>query len=410
MQLTIGRPTDGRQATGSMRQAAAKSDPYRQNIAKQHKHKSQPFDPDDLRRRLYVVIAEQESREKKRRERLAETGSTRSKDHDTPTSQPKTGKPGSAVLKIVTTKPDSNETRFAARMAINRITASDSPSQESSDQPLEAKAVRSMSKSIQDRIRRKPPKVESTPTESAANAPSSHYIPQEAATQFERTATASSMRERNLVHSLSQTALKFHVDGRLSDRAELDASMTPAQQNRALERAISHREKIHERNQFQTPRPVSDGHGVSEETGHYRRHSVIGLTQIKSRRRSSIGNILEDETPAVHPCATIELPIEEISSEDTLIVDPATVNEHRVDWTQSDEVDARPKTATKNPLLRKADSLWTLKGRLGNRNLIKNGHSRDEKAAAIREKQDDSFTSPSSPRFLRLGFLTKFRR
>ncbi|OTA94040.1 hypothetical protein M434DRAFT_395113 [Hypoxylon sp. CO27-5] len=401
----MGRPADGHQQSGSGRQPVHKSDSYRPSHTRQNRHaKSQPFDADDLRRRLNIVIAEQEaSKEKKRRERLGKRGSIQSDKLDTPTSQ------SEMVPKSAALKPGPSETSFAARMARSKISASNL-SKEGSEQSPETKAGRSMSmsKSIQEKLRRKSSKAEPTSTEDAVNAPSYHHVPQEAAAQFERTATGNGMRDRNLVHSISQSTLKNHVESRRpSNQTELDPSITPAQQKNALERTHNHREQLHERTQFRNPWVVSDERNNSDEGR--RRHSIIGLAPVRSRRKSSFGNILEDEPLMIHPTATLDLPIDEISSEETLAIDPATAHEHRVDWTQSDEIHEKPKIATmKKPLLRKADSLWTLKGKIGN--LSKNGHTRDEKMGAMREKHDEGFTAPSPPKFLRLGFLSRFKR
>ncbi|KAI1408155.1 hypothetical protein F5Y13DRAFT_173108 [Hypoxylon sp. FL1857] len=412
MQLTMGRPADSRQQSGTAGQAAHKTDSYKQNQTRQNRHaKSQPFDADDLRRRLYVVIAEQEAAAKKsRRERPEKRRSMQSNELDTPTSQSDTRRTSSAAPKSAIAKSGPSETSFAARMARSKISASDI-SKESADQSSEGKTSRSMSmsKSIQEKLRRKSSKADPTSTENAVNAASYHHVPQEAATQFERTATGTGMRERNLVHSSSQSALKPQIDGRRpSEQAELDAGITPAPQNNALERITTHREMPHERTQFRNPWSVPDER-VSSEEGR-RRHSIVGLAPVRSRRKSSFGNILEDEPLTVHPTGRLDPPLDEISSEETLAIDPATANEHRVDWTQSDEIPEKPKTAAaKIPLLRKADSLWTLKGKKGNPG--KNGGQvRDEKIGAIREKQDEGFAAPSPPKFLRLGFLSRFKR
>ncbi|KAI1461153.1 hypothetical protein F4805DRAFT_454090 [Annulohypoxylon moriforme] len=482
----MGRPTDARQQSGSTRQSVVKPDPYKQNLVKQHRHKSQPFDPDDLRRRLYVVIAEQEAakEKRKRRERLAEAGSvsTQSKDHDTPISRPES------------TKPVPNEPSFAARVTRRKSMVSDPalPPKESSTQtqPPEPKTGRSMSKSIQDKLRRKSiiKSTEPLPTSTIENtaptqahvqtqpqAATYHHVPQSAAAQFERTTTANGMRDRNLSHSLSQSGLKHHA----KDRASPDPT---AQQNRAaaaLERAHSNsnsnksnREKPHFQNPFQNARPASSSSRSDHDeiAPHFRRHSIIGLTQVKTRRRSSaIGNIAEDETTqtfavGVHPVlgVPIELPVDEISSEETLAVpvDPATAAEHqRVDWTQSDEPvpvvvggggTEKPRGAamvSRIPLLRKADSLWALKGRLGggrsgslslglsgsgsgkggqqDRNQNGNGdrgrrQSGLEKLGGAmkgdrnhhqqQQQREEGFAS-TSPKFLKsFGFLTRFKR
>ncbi|KAI0900499.1 hypothetical protein F4806DRAFT_491388 [Annulohypoxylon nitens] len=438
----MGRPTDTRSQSISTRHSVVKPDPYKQNLVKQHRHKSQPFDPDDLRRRLYVVIAEQEAskEKKKRRERLAEagseSGSTQSKVYDTPTRQPETAKSG------------PNESSFAARVTRRKSMASDPapPPKDASTQAPQPRTGRSMSKSIQDKLRRRsiissskvePPPTSTSTTEHTAQsqtqpqpqqsqAPTYHHVPQSAAAQFERTTTANGMREQNLVHRLSQAGLKHR------------ASLDPTQQQAlcTLERTHSNRDKPHFQNPFQTGRPVSSSSRSAATTEddvapNFRRHSVIGLTQIKMRRRSSaIGNIAEDETMqtfavGVHPTlgVPIEIPIDEISSEETLAVpiDPATAAEHRVDWTQSDEQRyEKPRAMSRIPLLKKADSLWTLKGRLGGRNNSiaapgsggKGEHQKMKLGSAEKHghRQDEGGFASTSPKFLKFGFLARFKR
>ncbi|KAI1405508.1 hypothetical protein F4819DRAFT_400104 [Hypoxylon fuscum] len=406
MQFTMGRSTNDYQAPVPVR-PVSKPDPFRHGHTKQNRYgKAQPFDPDDLRRRLYVVIAERESlKERQRRERSTETRTMQNEEQDVFMSLPEIGKTNPAVLEPASTQLDASETSFARRIAMVKYSSDDLPqSREIRVRSSEAKLGRSMSKSIQAKLRRKSSRVEPSFTEDSIEVPQYHHVPQEAATQFERTATANSMREKNIVHSLSQSALKFHVEGRLSDRIELDSSITPAQQNRAMKRTQSHREKLHERNQFQDPYMIPNERDSAEEKRH-QRHSVVGLASGHSRRKSSFGNILEDEALTIHPPAIVDLPIDEIASEETLVIDPAAANEHRVDWTQSDEVSEKPKVM-RIPLLKKADSLWTLKGKIGN--FTKNGHNRDERGISVREKQVSTPHSPSkSPK---RGFFARFKR
>ncbi|KAI1095424.1 hypothetical protein F5B19DRAFT_441476 [Rostrohypoxylon terebratum] len=316
------------------------------------------------------------------------------------------------------------------------------PPKDASTQAPEPKTGRSMSKSIQDKLRRKsiisskaepPPTSMSTAGNTAQpQAPTYHHVPRSAAAQFERTTTASGMREQNLAHRLSQAGLKH--------RASLDPTQKPTPCT--LERTHSNRDKPHFQNPFQAGRPVSSSPRSAATTEdeiapHFRRHSVIGLTQIKMRRRSSaIGNIAEDETMqtfavGVHPTlgVPIEIPMDEISSEETLAVpvDPATAAEHRVDWTQSDETRYdKPRAMSRIPLLKKADSLWTLKGRLGggrNNSIAApgaGGKSEQQKtklgsAEKHSHRQDEeglasSTSTSTSPKFLKFGFLNRFKR
>ncbi|XXG97734.1 hypothetical protein Hte_004043 [Hypoxylon texense] len=415
MQFTIGRSTHGHHASGQTKQVAARSDSHKQGYTKQNRYgKSQPFDPEDLRQRLYVVIAEQEaSKEKQRRERREAAKLKHIKDLESSTNQLGTEKANTTIPSHAATQPEGTEASFAARMAKSNPTGTDSASKEITANPSEAKVGRSMSKSIHDKLRRRPSKMEpaTTTTESTAMPPSYHHVPQEAASQFARTATSNGMLDKHLVHSLSQSALKFHMEGRISEQIELDSSLTPAQQNRALKRAQSHREKLHERNQFQHPRMavVADGaRGSSEEARHIH-HSNNRHSAKPSRRKNSFGNIPEDEALRVRPAtaAVADSPINELASEETLVVDPAAANEHRVDWTQSDETYEKPRSAVKNPLLRKADSIWTLKGRLGNLTKNGGGQTRGEKRFPVREKHMEP---PSPPKSHKLSFFAKLRR
>ncbi|KAI2611491.1 uncharacterized protein GGS25DRAFT_519799 [Hypoxylon fragiforme] len=405
----MGRSTGERPASGLARPAAMKPDPYRHSHTRSNRHaKSQPLDPDDLRRRLYVVIAEQEAlQERKRRERLK----ARSTEEDESGSDLGLGELGTALGASATTNPGDDERSFAARMMRGKPPTASSLLEGNGIKSSEGKPVRSTSQSIQDRIRRRPLRAEPMSTESTVNASSYHHVPQVAATQFATTTTGNGMRECNSVHSLSQAALKFRIDGTPPDRIDLDSGVSSAQTN-ALRRVHSHRENSYENSQFQYSRFMSNDRGGSKENRRQLRpSSSIVLGRRKSGRKSSFGNILEDEVSNIHPIAAMDPPIDEIASEETLVVDPATVNEHRVDWTQSDEVYEKPKSTARIPLLRKADSLWTLKGRLGS--LTKNGHDRDEKTSAVREKQEagsPSASSRSSPKFLRFGFLTRFKR
>ncbi|KAI0009317.1 hypothetical protein F4779DRAFT_379579 [Xylariaceae sp. FL0662B] len=394
----MSRAVDHRQASGPIKQGAAKPDTHRHSHTRQQRHaKSQPFDADDLRRRLNVVIAEQELQEKKRKERLEAQARAAQEKHGSVTTQHKTA------------EIEADRTSFAARMAKDKRVTASSLSRATTNKSSEAEAKQSKTKSIQNKLRRKSSRgVESTMEHTEKLTPY-HHVPQEAAAQFERTATAFSVRDRSLVHSLSQAALNFHMEGRPFDRAELESSTTPAQQQRALRRAQSHREKLRERNQFQQTHLPEERSSSEENPCLLRQATSGGKAHGRSERQSSFGNILEDEVLAVRPPAVHDLPTDQISSEETLVVDPATAHEHRVDWTQSDEVYEKPKR-TKSPLLRKADSIWTLKARFGNfTKQHSHNHHRDEKTV-VREKGAAAFAPPLPPKSHKLGFLARFKR
>ncbi|KAF3070707.1 hypothetical protein GL218_00780 [Daldinia childiae] len=373
MQLTMGRSANDHRASMPARQAVPKSDPFRPSNARQQRHsKSQPFDADDLRRRLYIVIAEQEAQKKRQKRRPDESYQSQEQSRSISRSE---------ARQTDAIKPGASEKSFATRMAKSKVTIADS-TRENDAQPPKIKTGRSMSKSIQDRLRRRPSEVDPTATESAVKTTSYQHVPQEAAAQFERTATANSMRDRNLEHSISQSTLKYQVERRPSDQHDLESSTSPTQQNHhTLERVRSKRELFHERNPFQTPQwhpstvnaladteelyPHPHSHQPQPQPQQQlRRHSAPLVLPPRPWRKNSIGTVLEDKAT------------DEISSEETLVVvDPVLlatttttiINEHRVDWTQSDEKPVKSSSGTgatgggRIPLLRKADSLWTLK-------------------------------------------------
>jgi hypothetical protein len=79
--------------------------------------------------------------------------------------------------------------------------------------------------------------------------------------------------------------------------------------------------------------------------------------------------------------------------------------EHRVDWTQSDEPQPqhRPRIT---PLLRKPDSRWTLRGRLGS--FTKQG--KEEKALLHPDKAGFSAMTADMPKSPVAGFFARFKR
>ncbi|KAI1655758.1 hypothetical protein F4813DRAFT_391333 [Daldinia decipiens] len=405
----MGRSANDHRAPMPARQAVPKSDPFRPSNARQQRHsKSQPFDADDLRRRLYIVIAEQEAQKKRQKRRPDESCQSQEQSRSTSRSE---------ARQTDAIKPGASEKSFATRMAKSKVTIADS-TRENDTQPPKIKTGRSMSKSIQDRLRRRPSEVDPTATESAVKATSYQHVPQEAAAQFERTATANSMRERNLGHSISQSTLQYRVERRPSDQHDLDSSTSPTH---ALERVRS------KRGLFQTPQWHPTAAAAADPEDLYppqpqpqhqlRRHSAPLVIPPRPWRKNSIGTVLEGKAMAT---------TDEISSEETLVVvvDPpppllstaTAINAHRVDWTQSDEKPAvkSPSAGGRIPLLRKADSLWTLK-KLGGFNRGGGGGGGGgarEKQLQLQGEDGSSSTaaSPSTMKFPRLGFLMKLRR
>ena len=121
-------------------------------------------------------------------------------------------------------------------------------------------------------------------------------------------------------------------------------------------------------------------------------------------RRRSTGSILGRTKPPRlgsldSPAALF--PVDGRESDEIVLV---LSEHHRVDWTQSDEakVGLMPLAMTPTPL-RKHESIWTLRGRLGS--LTK--HGKDEKPPS---PIDEKRASPESPKSPKAGFFARFKR
>ncbi|OHF00391.1 hypothetical protein CORC01_04372 [Colletotrichum orchidophilum] len=199
------------------------------------------------------------------------------------------------------------------------------------------------------------------------------FIPQFAATQFSRTTTTENTSDsKGLVRKLSRTALRLaqgHRERR-QDRAPVTHDQIPEMAELSNTRA--HRDRNSHRHTIEGPLGV----GRSGETDHTR-----------SARRATTGDIL--------------IPFESGASSPYQYDNPEATDhnpyEHRVDWTQSDEAQPPPKT---KPSLRKADSIWALKHKLGAfaRHGREENHSRDNSPPS-----DTALRSPKS------GFFARFK-
>lgn len=93
----------------------------------------------------------------------------------------------------------------------------------------------------------------------------------------------------------------------------------------------------------------------------------------------------------------------------------ATINEHRVDWTQHDEtIDFHGEAKVRSPKLKKADSIWTLRGRLGSlgrHHYEKEKDGRSEDMISIKKSRSDGDTlTACSVKSPRNGFFSRFKR
>ncbi|KAK5998011.1 hypothetical protein PT974_00380 [Cladobotryum mycophilum] len=332
-----------------------------------------PFDPEELTRRLYVVQAEQKAfAERKRRARAAVEA--------------------------------ERESRQAAHARAQRAQQHHLP--------------RGRPPEPAEKPRREPPSKPS-PGASEDESPTSYrHVPQVAASQFARTTTVESPTDKHLVHKLSRQALKFHMESP-NTMAATSAGTSPFEQTKALKRAQSFRERQYERNQFQHTQTLAATAEVDENllSRSLPRNTFQdyfkpkGLEQDEGRnvRRKSTGDMLNKIAAALEPPVDLMPGHSPIDTQPTLDHCEVVVNpdEHRVDWTQSDEIVNQPKPAATHHHLRKAESKWALKTRLGSFSK----HKGDKLASPIEEKEKESspvVESPKSP--TKLGFFARFRR
>ncbi|KAI1428845.1 hypothetical protein F5Y12DRAFT_636869 [Xylaria sp. FL1777] len=317
--------------------------------------KSQPFDPEDLRRRLYVVIAEREAQSEKRQRQRVD-------------SLP-------AKWAQVERERDTQQLyieRLAATNTATWMPDITAPARRSVGGGGGGGAVPKARQqpSLQDKLRNRHSLVApSELSDAAANTdecPKYRHVPEQAAAQFSRTTTSGGMQgDKPAVHSLSRAALRLYVEGATSaERSAIDSSITPGKQRKILQRARSQQERQHGRNQFQETRIAGDeaatwrrvnkggpaGERGAEDHDGSGGGGVSALADLHLHAYPSQGQGQGDGDGLRH------------SSEETL-VDTATANEHRVDWTQSDEMLPHERRGAK--LLRKTTSILSLKGKLG---------------------------------------------
>ncbi|KAI3327876.1 hypothetical protein HD806DRAFT_519810 [Xylariaceae sp. AK1471] len=379
MVLALPPPLKGTAEGG--RGGKTRADMAKQQHKKQQRlhPKSQPFDPDDLRRRLHVVIAEQEAqKEKRQRERVDAL----------PAKKAQVQRDRDAQHLYIEHLAATSATRALSEMAVR------------AGRPVTMPKPKSKP-SLQDKLRLKSSKIATSDIEDTSagtgTGASYRHVPEEAAAQFSRTATSERMREKSLVHSLSKAALRFYVDGVSSaERVAIESSITPGKQRNLLQRARSQRDRHHGRNQFQGAR-------VSGDDG--RRSSKYwpgGISEAAILEEDGISALAD-----LHLHAHNQNPGDDgdVHSSDETLVDAVTANQHRIDWTQSDEMLPHEKKGMRlPPLLRKTSSILTLKGKLGHSR--KNSSDKDNnklKIMTIREEEeeeaaDDEGSTPMSPK------------
>ncbi|KAB5586077.1 hypothetical protein GE09DRAFT_52382 [Coniochaeta sp. 2T2.1] len=368
-----------------------KSKPRQQN---QQGH----FDPEELTRRLYIVLADRKAHEERKRTRQHEDAKLKD-------------------ARSWTSRHHSN--REAAGRRSKEATREMATSQPSSGRQISLRAIGSSSseKAAKQRKDAPPP-----PPPEPTGGSSYHHIPQEAAKQFQRTTTVAPMRESSsstsniLQTKLSKQALKLHLASSphqppLQPNPDAAAPISPVLnhylhthtrvdewRSRIPEDVLDEEETEEYHLAPQHQQQSQDPYSVLQDGQHTFAAELAKLkpppTAQNNNRRNSTGDILASP-PTAETTNRLSLILpgrtslaDVLESPAPPLAPPVCADEHRVDWTQSDEAQARRAAAAAaevaaaavpqpvpqqrqhkplllTPLLRKADSIWTLRGRLG---------------------------------------------
>jgi hypothetical protein len=394
------------------------------------------FDPDELTRRLYLVLAEQKAHAEKKKARYEETilrdarSWTRRQFSNREGGKKSVSK--EVVLERTSPSKDKSSEKPPCHSASQKAAAGMSADKARIDQPLRQQ------KSFKSKIG--PPaaakekeasaaKPISVPgTSSSTGDGSYHHVPQEAARQFTRTTTVDGMLSNPTTGSgaLNKMALKHQHTGRVQTDSVLTTALESTR--RARDRRIIPEEVSSSDEETHTP----------PEYRHTFQGELLRAALPPDQRRNSTGDILQrtarassDEQPR-RSMVLVES-LAEALAEDVIVsssppharlpLSPSEVDEHRVDWTQSDEIYGSPKSEAQQaqapavalpktrtglgPLLRKADSIWMMKGRKGSTGVKTEGGGDLEKIRS--ESPSKSDRSPKSPKSGGGGFFAKFK-
>jgi hypothetical protein len=360
----------------------------KQQMARPQKSKPSPqskgVDPNDLSRRLYAVLAEQKAYAEKKRRAKANA------------------EPNRRVLAV--------GTGTATDVQAGGVKGSSTHARRKDERPTQATS-RPRPNDGHGHRRFNDEKL-STETPQTNSTDGYRHIPQVAASQFARTTKTEDAAEKHLVHRLSRPAMKFHLDGPNGSRemADITPGTSPIEQSKALRRAQSLREKLYDRNQFQHPAALQATMEADEQFGSgpqcrsfdgQRRPKWVDNDETISKRMSTgamLGGWDADWRFSGGFDGTSLADVPEGGAHYELTAHP---NDHRVDWTQSDETVPRQTANQTTP--RKQESKWNLRGRMAGLNR----HGKDEKPGAQpleKTASDDSVKSSKS------GFFARFKR
>ncbi|KAH8178158.1 hypothetical protein LIA77_03240 [Sarocladium implicatum] len=376
-------------AHSSIKATAAAAAPTKGHHQREsRKQKPTPFDPDDLCRRLQIVLAEERAyTERKRRSRA---------NIDRATTD---------------TQPAKAEKSRRGREVPIEISAYQATAEKSAQITAARRSV--LSTSAEKRRSRGPASESNLPQPPDKDElPSYHHVPRVAATQFTRTTAHEPVSDGSLVHKLSRKAMKFHMENPSAQVDPRGGNIRPDEQARALQRVQGEREKVYGRNQFQHPAAILEVTGDLDEkqtrdvayrqtfdTLHRGNQGAadgvdeaynprLSSSSARGLQRGGAGPRDSHDFPnALYPVLTQD------SAEYGDI--PIRIDDHRVDWTQSDE-----KSNSRN-VLRKADPKWKLRNRLS--------FHRGSKTEKDMLNGSDRAASPAL-RSHRSSFFDRFRR
>ncbi|KAK0747494.1 hypothetical protein B0T21DRAFT_5681 [Apiosordaria backusii] len=330
------------------------------------KHVEGQVDPEELTRRLLMVLAEQEAYERRKQRRAEEQ---HRREHQS-------SRHGQSQSSRTHADPRSSDHSRRRPSQANLSTSSNSSSQQPESQSTEQ-----------------------------------HYVPKEAARQFTRTTTVEQMRSNDFIHQLSKRAHRHHQDGgREGDQA---SASSPADLTRQLRHSQVERDRVLERERQQRQHQQAASSSSSSQQNHtfkaelarlntnHNRVSLTGHYNSYQPRRNSTGGAetLTDPTlshnhqPATRRSMLIlnpTLPNHPEGSDTTTPTSeeptpiqrfPTHAPEHRVDWSQSDERKPTPSQSQQqppqptqqhhssrpklllSPLLKRADTLFALRSK-----------------------------------------------
>lgn len=393
------------------------------------------FDPDELTRRLYLVLAEQKAHMEKKKARHEDAILRDARSWTRRQFSNKDGGKKSSSKEVVPERTSSSKDKSSGNPPCHsscQRAAATSADKARGDQPLRQQKSLKLKVGPPAAAKEKEPaasKPISIPGTSCSTSGSYHHIPQEAARQFTRTTTVDGMSSNPTAGSgvLTKMALKHEHAG----RAQTDSALTKALEStrRARDRRTIFEESSSSDEETHTP----------PEYRHTFQGELLRAALPPDQRRNSTGDILHRAARASseeQPRRSMVLvePLAEALAEEVNVspspprarepLSPSEVNEHRVDWTQSDEMYGSPETQDQQveapaavqqrtrtglgPLWRKADSIWIMKGRKGS-----TGGKLEGGGDFVKMRSESPPTrsdrSPKSPKPGGGGFFAKFK-